>query len=1239
MPQFNSCFQNSSGTKQDGIPYVEYADGDGAKVIPFPYQHEDDICVYIEDPTGTYTLQDTDDYSFGINNQNKNTITLDTATSNPIHIMRRTDVCIMDAQFEPGASIRAQDLNHDFTQLLYLIQENRRALAQMSGNDNGQLPVDPNANLLWERNGTSLKPVNADDNLVIKGTTKFNGATYTWPSAVAGTTGQVLSCSNTGTLSWVTVATGSSNVSEIETDTGSGLRSGTKGSENVGTATGDVSIVIDNGNGLTFSGNQLTLNLGDGLEFDGANVRVKRNGTTLDLDSDGLSVAVPFDEPTGTGVFGRQSDGTWAAVNTGDITGIDAGDGITISDPDTATPEVSVRLASDAGLEFNSGELRVKINGGLVRDTDGLKVNDVEIWGQSLDMTGNVQGDIDLDDDSILFKNNANTVTLTSPSTLGDTYSLLLPVNTGSDGNYLELQDASTGQMRWGTPTGSGTGGVVNQINANQGLSGGGSSADIDLAVELTANGGLQFSANNDGGTLEINNGTGLSLGSGGIAIDSVTLWNNAHDHSGNIEGTIRLGEDEELQFQDDSSGTMRTGTLRMSNITADQTYTLPATGGTLATTNSTVWERDTSGNPNIAELVNSGDTVRIQSGNLTSTSTDITITPGGTGARSVVLDAINGGNIQLQDNTAVTGTLGATGNVDFDADLTVDGDTTLGNAATDTVTIPGILDVNGRADIDNIRLDGNTISTTTGDLILDSNGGTIDINDDVDISGTLEVDGVVTFNNNLDVTGNLDVDGTTELDGLNVDGDSTFDNVTIVGTLTQTGNVNVDGDLTIESPHNLIIADGQIQTSGTANLTIDVGGDALRVNSRVDVLNEEPVRFWDNGNNDSVDISAPNNLAASYELVWPTAAPSTTQNQVLQSPGTASASQLEWINTPTGGGGSAFWDRDATNGILTTNTANDDLDLEGHVTLQGTDGNAERQLRFTAGNRGTIGAPQIAFEDAANGNYDTGIYSDAADVVNVTIAGTERFGISTTNVEFNGGIDAGSTTVSGAEILHTGVQTLQVTNAFTAGDHVLRILRGTTETATINADGGAEFGNAITVEGNVILGESDNVVFNDAAGDDFILSGPAAITNGRTATLQDVTGTIALVGAGDLDNRYVDVTGDEMSGSLTFTQGSVIDDIRAVPDDDDDWNIQDAGVWTLAANTEVEFPDNSDDPIPGQSGIFVCAGDGITWSNNANGNWRHPGGVAQGGGADTVIPFYVNAADEILLGTQTTTS
>jgi len=74
-----------------------------------------------------------------------------------------------------------------------------------------------------------------------------------------------------------------------------------------------------------------------------------------------------------------------------------------------------------------------------------------------------------------------------------------------------------------------------------------------------------------------------------------------------------------------------------------------------------------------------------------------------------------------------------STGNTAIDGTLDVDGATTL-----DGTTVDGVLDVNGSATIDNVQINGNEIDTTSGNLTLDSNGGTVTIDDNTTISGTL---------------------------------------------------------------------------------------------------------------------------------------------------------------------------------------------------------------------------------------------------------------------------------------------------------------------------------------------------------------------------------------------------------------------------------------------------------------------------------------------------------------------
>ena len=114
----------------------------------------------------------------------------------------------------------------------------------------------------------------------------------------------------------------------------------------------------------------------------------------------------------------------------------------------------------------------------------------------------------------------------------------------------------------------------------------------------------------------------------------------------------------------------------------------------------------------------------------------------------------------------------------------------------TGITTVGNFLDVNGSAEIDNVRINGNTIDTTTGDITITSAGGDVNIGAAVSISGNvgiadstqstscttgaLVVDGGVGIAKNLNVCGDFDADGST-----------TLDTTTIDGTLTVNGNGN----------------------------------------------------------------------------------------------------------------------------------------------------------------------------------------------------------------------------------------------------------------------------------------------------------------------------------------------------------------------------------------------------------------------------------------------------------------
>ena len=156
----------------------------------------------------------------------------------------------------------------------------------------------------------------------------------------------------------------------------------------------------------------------------------------------------------------------------------------------------------------------------------------------------------------------------------------------------------------------------------------------------------------------------------------------------------------------------------------------------------------------------------------------------------SLVADTadINGGTIDgaaigsASATTAAFTTISASGNVDFNGDLDVDGTTNLDvvdiDGAVDmasNLVIAGNIDANGNLDVDgttdldatnvvgtltvtgdiaadNDTINGNTVSTSSGNLTIDSNGGTTTIADDAVISGNLTVNGTTTTINSTTV-------------------------------------------------------------------------------------------------------------------------------------------------------------------------------------------------------------------------------------------------------------------------------------------------------------------------------------------------------------------------------------------------------------------------------------------------------------------------------------------------------
>jgi hypothetical protein len=220
---------------------------------------------------------------------------------------------------------------------------------------------------------------------------------------------------------------------------------------------------------------------------------------------------------------------------------------------------------------------------------------------------------------------------------------------------------------------------------------------------------------------------------------------------------------------------------------------------------------------------INSLTGVTFTDGVHTTTVTSTDITTGNIRIHDNNVDSVTGdinvtaasGAINLQNNTYVSGNLNVTG------DVNIGGNITIGDQSTDTVSFVASINSNlipnqtafydlgttalrwktaflNRAEIDNLVIDNNTISTTNGndDLTLIANGtGRIYVP-----SNNVQIDQSLTVTNNLTVTS-----GTSYLKATN-----------ITGAITQTGDINQTGNF-VTSGNTQVT--GNITATGTLQL------------------------------------------------------------------------------------------------------------------------------------------------------------------------------------------------------------------------------------------------------------------------------------------------------------------------------------------------------------------------------------------------------------------------------------
>ncbi len=238
------------------------------------------------------------------------------------------------------------------------------------------------------------------------------------------------------------------------------------------------------------------------------------------------------------------------------------------------------------------------------------------------------------------------------------------------------------------------------------------------------------------------------------------------------------------------------------------------------------------------------------------------------------------GSNIlDTEHNSTVRGTITATGGI---------------NVTGGAVSVPTGDVIAAGGQLGNLRVgttEDNTITSSTGNLILDSASGTTQINDNLTVTGIIggnltgnvtgainsvgvstigrfistdiSISGVSTFTGNIDANADLDVDGHTELDQLNVSGIGTLTRSfatdlsvsgvsTLTGNLIANGNIDLAGTLDVDGTTELddvnvsagatfagnIDANGNLDVAGSSTFTgaIDANGGASIDNIQIGV-------------------------------------------------------------------------------------------------------------------------------------------------------------------------------------------------------------------------------------------------------------------------------------------------------------------------------------------------------------------------------------------------------------------
>ncbi len=600
-------------------------------------------------------------------------------------------------------------------------------------------------------------------------------------------------------------------------------------------ASGTTQFVIDSDNGNTIT--EGTLNVKQGVDFDTTlNVDGKAD-FNADLEIDG--------DITSHNDITIDTTGKWLKLNNG------TADKFTVSSTNGNTViEGTLNVTSATTLANN-----FTANGGLTTignaNTDVFTVNSVTTFTDNITVNGTVDFDTTLNVDGAVDLN--NTVTIDGTTTIyddvifqSDNKVFNIRNNAAQTQFAIDFDNGNTEIGRNGL--GSATVGLLTvhgDTLLNRDLVVDGDTTIGDASGDsLTVNATPTFNAN-------VSLATGVDLTVGGNATVDGNLV--VHGTTTTVNSTVVTLDDPIITLGGDTapgsddgkdrgvefryySGSAKVGWFGWDNSASRFALFNDATNS------SEVFDGTRSG-------IDAGSLKLFNTTNATNSATGTLIVGGGAG---IGLDLFVGDDLTVTDDASIGGNLDVTGTLDVTDDFAintakftvdagtgntiiqgtvqVDGNATIGNASGDQHSVTGTVTFNQAitsTDItaDNVKIGvdaANEISTTTGNLVLDSDGGTVNVTDDLDVD------------NNLNVDGNAKVDGTLTVDGNATIGNASGDAHSVTGTVAFNQAIT-STDITADDIRIGVDASNEISTV-TGNLVLDSAGGKVHITDNAEV-------------------------------------------------------------------------------------------------------------------------------------------------------------------------------------------------------------------------------------------------------------------------------------------------------------------------------------------------------------------------------------------------------------------